>query len=332
MYLKEETMNNQTHHTSVTRPRDVLRDAQRAASRGEVKQALENYETCIGAYLSQGMPFKAIAAAKNARTMLGATPRVQSLIIRLYTSMNLHGDAREELTNTASSLKKDDISLLRELGQEEFLDLLEIMEVMTVPRGRSVFRQHDSGEDLYIVVTGSLDVLRDNKRRAVLTSGDIFGELGFFYHERRSARLKALKTCILLRLPAGPLRGLCRKYPQINTLLQEIYTLRLMKKASEDLGVETSLMADSEAVSESSFVKGEVIPITEGIDFTLIKHGIVEVNYDERGLSMKRFLKPGSIVHGSSFRLRAHTDVEILQARSSRDEPPLHSPDPQQDH
>ncbi|MDT8274031.1 MAG: cyclic nucleotide-binding domain-containing protein [Desulfomonilia bacterium] len=322
-------MNNRT--TPTPAPRELLRDAQRAASRGEGKKALELYEACIREYLLQRMPFKAIAAAKNARTALGATPRVQSLIVRLYSSINLHGDAREILSHTASSLKKSDLSLLRELGQEEFLDLLEIMEVVIVPRGQSIFREYDAGEDLYIVVTGSLAVFREGKRRAVLSDGDIFGELGFFRHECRSATLKALKKSTVLKLPAGPLRGLCRRYPRVQEILEEIYSLRVVTKAREDLGIDDSLISEAADFSQALFCKGQDIPIDPATEITLIKHGIVEINYDERGLPMKRFLKPGSIVHGSSFRLKAHTDAEILQTRACTDDTESGSRDVHQD-
>ncbi|MGC9324064.1 MAG: cyclic nucleotide-binding domain-containing protein [Desulfomonilia bacterium] len=304
------------HSTHAPGPRDILREAERTALRGDEKKALELYETCIGEYMSRGMPFKAIAAAKNARTLLGATPKVQSLIIRLYASMNLHGDVREELSHSASSLKKDEISLLRIMGQDEFLDLLEIIEIMTVPKGHAVFRQHDTGEDIFIIISGAIDVLRDNKRLTVLGPGDIFGELGFFHHARRSATLAALKKSMILKIPAGPLRGLCRKYPRVYDILEELYTLRMLKKASEDLGMDAASLYDDAAFSRFSFGKGQDIPIVPGTNITLVKHGIVEINYDERGLPMKRFLKPGSIIHGSSFRLRAHTDVEIVQTQS----------------
>jgi hypothetical protein len=44
----------------------------------------------------------------------------------------------------------------------------------------------------------------------------------------------------------------------------------------------------------------------------ILKHGIVEVDYDDRCLKTKQYLKPGAIIANKRVRARASTNVVIM--------------------
>lgn len=291
-------------------PKDILSKAAALAAKGESEQAGRYFEASIRAYIEQGLPLRALAAAKAARTALGESPKVQAMLIRLYTELGLEGDARKEAASGSNLVNKNAIPLLRGLNDNEMTDLLDIMELMPVKKGTSVIKQAEKGEDLYLVASGSYEVVRDAMRLTLMHTGDVFGEIGFFHHAARSASVRALEDGMLIRLPAEELRGLCRKYPGLAHALERLYFTRVIKKASEDLAMNAS---DLNGVQEMHVPKGQELSHLDGI--TIVKHGVVEIDYDVQGLTRKRFLGPGSVFKRTDGRARANTDVDIIQAR-----------------
>ncbi|HQP31225.1 MAG TPA: cyclic nucleotide-binding domain-containing protein, partial [Deltaproteobacteria bacterium] len=218
-------------------PKDILSRAVALAARGESEQAARSFETCVKAYAQQGLPLRALAAAKAARSALGESPKVQAMLVRLYTELGLAGDAQKEIESGSKLVRKDAIPLLKGLGNDEMTDLLDIMELLPVKKGAYVVRQSEKGEDLYLVAAGTYEVMRDALRVSLMHAGDVFGEIGFFHHAARSASVRAMEDGMLIRLPADELRGLCRKYPALAHALERLYFARVIKKASEDLAI-----------------------------------------------------------------------------------------------
>lgn len=290
-------------------PKVLLEEAHALATRGAMEEASARYQACIQAYLDKGLPLRALAAAKAARSALGDKPKIQALLIRIYTSLGLSGDAQKEYHTGAAMIAKDAIPLLRGLDQMEALDFLDIMELMPVKRGAWILKQGEKGEDIYLVASGSYEVVRDRERLAVMRTGDIFGEIGFFHHATRTASVRALDDGELIRLPAEPLRNLCRTYPSVAHALEQLYTARVIKKASEDLALKP---ADLTGIRQLHFEKGKEITSLDGI--SVVKHGVVEVDYNEHGLNRKRFLGPGSVFKPTTDRVRANTDVDLILA------------------
>lgn len=290
-------------------PKDILSKAAALAAKGETAQASRYFESCVRAYIEQGLPLRALAAAKAARSTLGESPKVQAMLVRLYTELGLAGDAQKEIVSGSNLVNKNAIPLLKGLDNAEMTDLLDIMELLPVKKGAYIVKQADKGEDLYLVASGSYEVVRDAMRLSLMHTGDVFGEIGFFHHAARSASVRAMEDGMLIRLPAEELRGLCRKYPGLAHALERLYFTRVIKKASEDLAIDAS---DLEGVHEMHFSKGQELSHLDGI--TIIKHGVVEIDYDAQGLTRKRFLGPGSVFKRTDGHARANTDVDIIQA------------------
>lgn len=62
--------------------------------------------------------------------------------------------------------------------------------------GEAIVRQGETGDCMYVVQTGQLEVIQEKDgnevRLAVLVKGDIFGEMALFEKEKRSATVRAL--------------------------------------------------------------------------------------------------------------------------------------------
>lgn len=293
-------------------PKFLIKQAESAAARGDEQGALVLFETCIRHYLSRHIPFKALAVAKNAKTVLGPLPQIGSLLIRLYVSMGLQGDAEEEYNRYCRHLRKETVPFLAGLHREAFTDLLGIIRVLSLKKGCDIVKQHDQGEDMFIILSGTFAVIRDGITESTLESGCVFGELGFFHHVNRSATVKATSQASLIRIPSEKLHMLARRYSCIQKALETVYAERTLKKAHEDLRIHPLLDVYKDNLSNVFFSKGQTISFDAPADIIIVKHGIVEIDYDDKGPARKRFFKPGSIIEHFSGTARANTDVELV--------------------
>jgi hypothetical protein len=305
-------MENPVGKTGKTK--DLLRAARLKAAQGDTEKAFELFQACMREYLRERMPWKALAAAKAAKTTFGGHPRSRAMLIRLLSHLGLSGDAQKEFSESSEAWMKDEVLIFRDLTMDEFTGLLEIMQLIQVRKGRYVIRQNENGSDVFIVLKGSLEVIRDGKVLAVMVPGDVFGELGFFSGGSRSAGVRALESCELIRMPPDPLMSLSAKYGSLKRSLDELYTRRILKKAGEDLKDHPLLDLDQDILATVRVPKGREIPFDSATDITIIKHGIVEITSKGRGLPVKRYLKPGYVIGKLEGTARAGTDVELIRA------------------
>jgi hypothetical protein len=293
-------------------PRELIAQAEQAASRKSIDEALELFNKCICDYLRRNLIFRAIAVAKRARTILGPIPKVRALIIRLYRSTGLHGDARDEYLLAKSFLKKDEVPIFRTLDEEAFIALLSMVEIVPVLKGRTILKQQQKGDEVYVVLSGALEVLRDSKRLGTMIQGDVFGELGFFCKGERSATVKAREKSMLVRIPSASIRELRQNYPDFDRTLEEIYEERVMKKAQEDIGNPLPESIRPDIVATLHYPKGNEIPLNDHHAVAVIKHGVVEIDYENMKLRRKEYLKAGSVIPKGLGRAWASTNVVIL--------------------
>src|SRR5881396_3837682 len=112
------------------------------------------------------------------------------------------------------------VPLFEELGAEELEPVARVAVPRSYPRGVRVFHEGDSSDACYIVRSGDLRVTREHSdgRAIALASlgpGDFFGELAMLDGKARSASVEALSDGELLALPAGEVRALLARHPDI---------------------------------------------------------------------------------------------------------------------
>ena len=83
----------------------------------------------------------------------------------------------------------------RQLGH-----VASVTEEQTHPAGSMIFAEGDAGDALFLIVSGTVEVMRAAKRLKVLTDADYFGELAVLTGEARNASVRAITDCLLLRL------------------------------------------------------------------------------------------------------------------------------------
>ena len=90
------------------------------------------------------------------------------------------------------------IPLFAYCTEPELLAIAGCTRPVKLPAGALVFRQGDAGQELYLVISGHLAVLKDGEEIATLGPGSNFGEMAMLDEPRRSASVKVADEAELL--------------------------------------------------------------------------------------------------------------------------------------
>lgn len=104
--------------------------------------------------------------------------------------------------------------------------------VRTLRRSELLFAQGDPSHELFVVLEGRIAIAtRSTDGResvvAVLEDGGLFGELGLFDGDPRSADARALTDARLLALDYEPVRNVLRDRPELLWIIVRLFSRRL---------------------------------------------------------------------------------------------------------
>jgi HEAT repeat protein len=118
------------------------------------------------------------------------------------------------------------VELFSQLSSEELRAVAELAETAHYDAAAVIFREHDSGDALFILLRGEVEVSRDGKSVAVLSDGECFGELALLDRGVRSATVTARSACELARIRAEDFHDLLDEVPSIARAMLQILARR----------------------------------------------------------------------------------------------------------
>ncbi len=129
--------------------------------------------------------------------------------------------------------------------------------------GEVIVRQGDTGDSLYILVSGLVKVTKREKdgtshELARLQTGDYFGEMSLLAGQPRSADITAITETSTLKLSKPDLDGMLQDYPTI-----AVHFSRVLSKRLRDISQFT--MASKQTVSVVSLYSRHVEPLFQSI-------------------------------------------------------------------
>jgi PAS domain S-box-containing protein len=102
--------------------------------------------------------------------------------------------------------------------------------MITFKSGQIIFLEGDDSQDLYILVSGQLDILKGNRKLADISEpGNLFGEMSFLLGARRTATAKAREDGKALRIPKEEISEFLEKFPEVT----EDVTMLLARRLDE---------------------------------------------------------------------------------------------------
>lgn len=137
------------------------------------------------------------------------------------------------------------IGLFGALSDDVLAHLASTLTVVTPSAGDVVFREGDDARDMYVVVSGEMEIMKRSKRGidarvALLGPSDWFGEMSIVDVQPRSATVRALAPARLLRITASDLDALYRYDVKSYALI----VLNMARELSRRLRVADGILAD----------------------------------------------------------------------------------------
>jgi CRP-like cAMP-binding protein len=98
--------------------------------------------------------------------------------------------------------------ILLNLNDNEILEVLRCCLSKTYKNKETIFKEDTNGNELFIIVSGSVVVKKEGKTIDVIRSGECFGEMGAFSNEKRAATMEADGDILLLTISSEKLDSL----------------------------------------------------------------------------------------------------------------------------
>lgn len=114
-------------------------------------------------------------------------------------------------------------SFFSHFGTDEIKNILEHGVINRHSTGDVIFYQGDDGEAMYIILTGEVEILMEDRKAsktleevlAILSPGDVFGEGSFATGGRRSAKALCTKNSYVYVVTKDHLSELMKKIPEV---------------------------------------------------------------------------------------------------------------------
>src|SRR5262249_7032981 len=139
----------------------------------------------------------------------GGKDNITAALLRLG-----EGDAKDSVRARRLALKRDvllKMPLFSRLQERELLRIMQVAEVLAFEPGQTVVKEGDRGDELFIVLSGVVEISRKDAVLTEVGPGDHFGEMALIRSMPRSATVKAIEPAELIALRRSDFFEILRK-------------------------------------------------------------------------------------------------------------------------
>jgi CRP-like cAMP-binding protein len=137
-------------------------------------------------------------------------------------------------------LQKDEvqIDLLNGLSEEQFAELRILLECCRYPAGEIIIHQNQLADNLYIVVSGEVEISHqpyDGPTLSVgrVSSGGVFGWSAILGRKNYSSTVTVVNDCCLYRIPGVKLQQFCEHHHATGVVLLERMALSVAQQPAQ---------------------------------------------------------------------------------------------------
>jgi hypothetical protein len=117
--------------------------------------------------------------------------------------------------------------LFRHFPGNDLAGIAALSEVVHLEKDQMVFEQGDAGDAFYMVVMGTIRIMRGSTELALLGAREGFGEMAILDQETRSATATAAEATTLLRIDRDSFDRLIEQNPSVARGIYRVLTQRL---------------------------------------------------------------------------------------------------------
>lgn len=166
--------------------------------------------------------------------------------------------------------------IFNNLTDEQKNLIVDHMKLYTLSAGSIVFEQNQPGNNFFVIASGKVEVIVNQKRKTILKAGDSFGELALLHGTLRSASIKTIERSTFWSVDRNTFRKVVQS---LNSLYYQENKEFLLKIQIFSILTEDQLEALLSALTTQKFGPGVKI-VNDGDPgdlFYLIKEGTVSV-------------------------------------------------------
>lgn len=120
-----------------------------------------------------------------------------------------------------------DNSLFSELKINEIMNIAGIVQEITIPAGKTIIRKGEAGSELFIIISGEVEVVAGDRVLAKLGPGSCIGELSIIDEEPRSADVITTEKTRMLSINRKDFLLTLKENPAISINIMRVITGRL---------------------------------------------------------------------------------------------------------
>jgi CPA1 family monovalent cation:H+ antiporter len=115
---------------------------------------------------------------------------------------------------------------LMDLDEHDLAVVARRLEEVRASPGELLIEQGSMPFDLFLIESGTVDVVRDGEEVASLGPGDVVGEIGILAQQRRMASVRARTDLVALALPVDGLIEITQEMPELGDQLRALMATR----------------------------------------------------------------------------------------------------------
>ena len=124
------------------------------------------------------------------------------------------------------------VPLFAALHFDELFNVASKSSLDTYQENDSILTQGSVAKNLYIIISGDVEVIKDDMKINELSSGDFFGEIAIVAKTKRTATINATTNLSVLVFSEDSFNSLINEYPRISVQIMKEMTSRLLQNNS----------------------------------------------------------------------------------------------------
>ncbi len=121
--------------------------------------------------------------------------------------------ASDSISKKVEMLKK--IPLFKNFNFQEITKILEVIEVHRFGSGELIIEEDSLGEEMYIILSGHVEVTKEKAKIAELKPGSFFGEMSLIDKTPRSATIRSIDDTKMMVIHKRPLFAVLKKESRV---------------------------------------------------------------------------------------------------------------------
>jgi CRP-like cAMP-binding protein len=214
-----------------------------------------------------------------------STVRLRPMKDRVLQPAASEGAPSKNMEIAASLLSN--FSIFQSLDEYKLTDIISLLKLKKYPKGAIVIKKGDPAQNLYIILSGAVDVLDENDVcLSTLRKGDVFGEMSLISGDAVGATIKVAEAASIVYLSGGDFKNVLNKVSSVQTYLTRILAQRL---------AESNVMRAEEIASGMSGQLSElsVMELLQALHLSQ-KTGVLMLTLSEG--TAKLYLKEGNLI------------------------------------